>query len=343
MGTVAERLRLQRPDDWHVHLRQHELMQLVVPHTSEVFARALIMPNTVPPVLDADQARRYSTEIKRAASSDFTPLMTIQITPATSPSMIVTAAKAGVVAGKLYPEGVTTGADVGGVRDFDELWPIFGAMAERGMVLCLHGEVPGAPVLTREEEFLPTLERIALNFPALRMVLEHVSTAAAVDHVRLMPNVAATITAHHLWLTIDDVLSDRGIQPHHFCKPVAKSSDDRDALVAAATSGDPQFFFGSDSAPHRRSDKESAAGPPGVFSSPVALPILAEVFEQADALYRLEGFVSINGARYYGVEENAGVIELERRKWTVPNEFGDVVPLASGRELSWQVVRGVDG
>lgn len=340
---MTGRLRIRRPDDWHLHVRQGDLLRQVLPLTTAHFARALVMPNTVPPVLNAEAATAYAAELRAVAGDrDFLPLMTIQVTPATTAATVGAAVDAGVVAGKLYPEGVTTGADVGGVRNVEALWPTFGAMADHGMVLCVHGELPSASVLAREEAFLPVLERIARAFPSLRIVLEHVSTAAAVAAVRALPNVGATVTAHHLRLTIDDVLSDRGLQPHHFCKPVAKTAADRAALVEAATGGDPSFFFGSDSAPHPHARKESAAAPAGVFTAPVALAVLAEIFEEVEALDRLEAFVAEHGADHYGVERNQGFVELRREAWTVPERYGDVVPLAAGQSLAWHVADDAD-
>jgi dihydroorotase len=314
------------------------MLRNVLPYTEQHYARALVMPNIDPPVVTVNDVLRYRDEIAVAQTTSFLPLMTIKITPWTTPATVIATRDAGVVAGKLYPEGVTTGADVGGVSDFRAMWPVFRAMEDTDMVLCLHGELPSSSVLDRENAFLPELRDIAEGFPRLRIVLEHVSTAAAVDAVRSLENVSATITAHHLLLTIDDLLSDRGLQPHHYCKPVVKTSHDRDVLIEAAVTGDRNFFFGSDSAPHSREKKEADCAPAGVFSSPVAMSILAAIFEQAGALSALEGFTSEFGAQFYGLPLTTGHLELRRETWTVPRTYGRLVPLCAGTELFWRVV-----
>ncbi len=334
-----DRLVIRRPDDWHLHLRQGDILRAVLPFTERDFRRGLVMPNTSPPVVTGEDVERYRAEIHSAKTSDFEPLMTIKITPWTTPSIVGASRAAGAIAGKLYPEGVTTGADVGGVQDFRALWPVFEAMQEVDMVLCLHGELPSSSVLARERDFLPRLYEIAQAFPRLRIVLEHISTAVAVETVRSLVNVAATITAHHLALTIDDVLSDRGLRPHHFCKPVVKLSADRDALIEAATSDSADFFFGSDSAPHPRSQKESSYSPTGVFAAPVALSIVAEVFARAGKLERLEAFTAVRGADFYGVPLNGEMHELARAEWTIPESYGDLVPLCAGATVTWGVKR----
>jgi dihydroorotase len=243
-----------------------------------------------------------------------------------------------VVAGKLYPEGVTTNSS-DGVRDVLALADVFAAMSDAGMVLCLHGESPDAFCLDREESFLAeVLPALAQSFPELRIVLEHVSTAAAVDWVRRWEggNVAATVTVHHLVLTLDDVVGGL-LAPHHFCKPVAKRPADRSAIVAAAVGGDPRFFLGTDSAPHVRAAKESAHGCAGVFTAPVALPVLATVFESEDALDALDGFCSGHGAAFYGLAPNPGTVRLVREPWTVPAEIDGIVPFRAGTTLPWRI------
>jgi len=340
---MAESLTLRRPDDFHLHLRDGALLGQVLPHTAAVFGRALVMPNLDPPVLTGADAERYRKEILGArpsdgAGSDFEPLMTIKIVPSTTPAIIRDAAAAGVVAGKLYPEGVTTNSS-DGVRDVLALGEVFAAMAEAGLVLCLHGETPDAFCLDREERFLfEVLPELARSFPELRIVVEHVSTAAAVDWVQHQPgaNVAATITVHHLLLTLDDVVGGM-LSPHHFCKPVAKRPADRAAIVAAAVSGDPRFFLGTDSAPHPREAKESAQGCAGVFTAPVALPLLATVFEEQSALDMLDAFCSGHGAAFYGLLPNPGTLRLLREPWTVPVDYDGVVPLNAGSTLPWRV------
>jgi dihydroorotase len=337
-----DQIRIRRPDDFHAHLRQGAMLTSVAPYTSRDFARALVMPNTVPPVADAADAARYEAEIA-AVTSDFTPLMTIKITPGTSADTIRTAREAGILAGKLYPRGVTTNS-ADGVRDFDQLMPTFEAMAAVGMVLCVHGEDPDAFCLDREETFLNrTLNRLIANVPGLRVVLEHISTAAAVDVVRASAadgraDVAATITVHHLMLTLHDVVGEL-LEPHHFCKPLPKRPDDRQALVAAATGGEPHFFLGTDSAPHPVADKERAGGCAGTFTAPVALAALAQLFADLGRLDNLEPFTSVNGARFYGLGLSEGQVTIVKQAWKVPAEYGGVVPFLAGRTIGWKVER----
>ena len=335
-------LRIRRPDDFHLHLRQGEMLRSVLPASGLHFARGLVMPNTDQPISDADMLSRYRSEILSLNRWPFKPLMTIKITGKTTYETVLQASEAGAVAGKLYPRGVTTNS-ADGVEDITELDQAFAAMASVGMMLCVHGEKPGAFCLDREEAFLrDILPQIASAFPRLRIVVEHVSTAAAVSWVRHHratsgnSTVAATITAHHLVLTLDDVVGDT-LSPHNFCKPLAKRQEDRSALIEAATSGDPAFFLGTDSAPHARSDKESASGCAGVFTAPVALPVLAQVFEEADALNRLEQFTSVSGARFYNLPLNEGTFFLQRLPQQVPQEYNGVVPFLAGQQLGWSV------
>jgi dihydroorotase len=332
------RLTMRRPDDFHVHLRDGWTLKQVVSATAGVFARALVMPNTQPPILDARDAIRYRSEILNAWNrSGFTPLMTIQIVDATTPETVRTASQAGVVAGKLYPAGVTTNSE-NGATDVKALYPVFEEMERVDMALCLHGEEPGEFCLERESYFLDALEQLAGSFPKLRIVLEHLSSREAVETVLALPEtVAATITAHHLLLTLDDIVGDK-LQPHHFCKPLPKTPLDRAALIEAAVSGDPKFFFGSDSAPHRVPTKECEAGAAGVFSAPSALATLAAVFEDEGGLERLEDFVSGHGARFYGLQPNEGTITLERRPWKVPRRYCDeFVPFMADKTLAWRL------
>jgi dihydroorotase len=337
-------LTIRRPDDFHLHLREGDMLRQIVPHSSEVFGRALVMPNTDPPVLTGADAERYRKEILAAVppGHDFEPLMTIKIVPSTTPEVIRDARVAGVIAGKLYPEGVTTNSS-DGVRDLMALDHVFEAMSDAGMVLCLHGETPDTFCLDREQQFLTDLlPMLAHSFPDLRIVLEHVSTAAAVEWVGNQqpdgahPNVAATITVHHLLLTLDDVVGGL-LSPHHFCKPVAKRPADRAAIVAAAISGDARFFLGTDSAPHPRAAKEAARGCAGVFTAPVTLPLLADLFESHDALGALDGFCSGNGAQFYGLPPNEASVRLVEDSWQVPVDCEGVVPLAAGTTLRWRV------
>ena len=345
---MTTRLKIRRPDDFHVHLRQGEMLRHVVPSTAVTFGRALVMPNTTPPIRTGADAMAYKERICAMAKEElgermwgFRPLMSIKLLDSTTPEIVREAAKMGVVAGKLYPAGVTTNSDDGVHVDAAgilELRPVFDAMEKADMVLCLHGEMPGVFCLDREKAFLDTLRGIARAFPRLRIVLEHVTSEAAVMMVSMLPStVGATVTAHHLVLTLDDVVGDR-LRPHHFCKPIAKYESDRQALVMAATSGNPKFFLGTDSAPHARETKECDGGCAGVYTAPVAMEVLAEVFERADAMNRLEGFTSEYGARFYGLPLNEGYVELVKEPVEVPKELpGGLVPFRAGAQLSWLI------
>lgn len=343
-----------KPYDFHVHLRDGQMLQLVAPITAAQFYRALVMPNLRDnPVLTLSDAQAYRARILDAVgpSANFEPLMTIKIRPDTTKA-IIRECKHGqlttcVVAGKVYPKGLTTHSD-DGVENFLGLYSIFQAMEESGLVLCLHGEMPGDDITSRdrEREFLRTLKFIAKTFPGLRIVMEHITTAAAVDTILDLPgNVAATITLHHLMLTCDDVGGDH-MHPDHYCKPIPKDRADLLALRMAATSGCPKFFFGSDSAPHPRTGKERGKDCcAGIFTAPVALPLLAEVFEWDNALDRLEGFVRHHGWQFYGTGEPAAdrprQITLTKEPWEVPPVFGSephsVVPFAAGRKITWRL------
>lgn len=343
-------IEIRKSDDFHLHLRRGDVLQKVLPHTIGQFARGLIMPNTRPgPILTAEHVGFYRNEIQsvldsRLGVTGFEPLMTIQITPGTTRETIRDAAQANVFAGKVYPQGVTTNSE-NGVTDFHGLYPVFKEMQDAGMVLSLHGEYPGEMVqgLEKEQVFLHTLRMIASDFPALRIVLEHITTRDAAKCVMELPNtVAATITVHHLFLTLDDVIgyskeSGGLMQPHHFCKPVAKGVYDRAELRTAVISGNPKFFFGSDSAPHLRGTKECASVCAGIFTAPVALPLLCQVFEELGHLERLEQFVSEFGARFYRLPLNEDRIRLVRKEWTVPGEYDGIVPFMAGQKILWQV------
>jgi dihydroorotase len=365
---------IRRPDDFHIHLRDDPMLEDVVFWTAPHFARALVMPN-IPSVEDFGSMLEYRDKIFKALEfcwpnpenrPDFWPLMTIKLTPRTTTEIIrettLDARSPDVIAAKLYPRGVTT-ASHDGIDDVRSLAPVLATMQDCRMVLCIHGESPSAFVLDRERAYLSEVAWIVRNFPGLRVVLEHVTTRAAVDFVRAASvNVAATITAHHLALTLDDVLGS-GIRPHHFCYPVPKTPDDLDALINAAVGDESgKFFFGSDSAPHLRGDKESSCGCAGVFSAPVALPVLADVFFRTiygtgqgflstfsghtaytTASRRLERFASINGAKFYGLPLNEGTIKLIQEPWTVPQEIAGIVPFRAGETLKWRVDSGPEG
>ncbi len=340
-------LEITTPDDWHLHLRDGAMMEAVL-RQSRDFARAIVMPNLVPPVVTAEDARAYRARILAALPADqrFTPLMTLYLTEETDPEDVALAHSEGLVAAvKLYPAGATTNSE-SGVRNLDAATPVLERMAEIGLPLCVHGEVtdPDVDIFDREAAFIErVLDPMRRRVPGLRVVLEHVTTREGVEYVRGGgDDIAATITAHHLILERNALLAG-GIRPHFYCLPVLKRATHRTALRAAAISGDPRFFLGTDSAPHPVGAKESACGCAGVFTAPVALGWLAQVFEEEDALERLEGFVSLNGAAFYGLRKNPGRITLVRDEAPahVPAEIqtgvGPVRVFDPGRPLLWRV------
>lgn len=298
------------------------------------------MPNTVPPIVDATSLLRYRAEIVGSLPerSQFSPLLAFKLLPGMDANTIKACAAAGAIAGKYYPAGATTNA-ADGPSDPETVAEALGAMEELGIVLSIHGEAPEAPSFEREAAFLVTIERIMARWPGLRIVLEHLSTVEAVDFVASGPErLGATITAHHLLLTIDDMLGG-GLNPHLFCKPIIKSAVDREALRKAAFSGSPRFFFGSDSAPHPRAAKESASAPGGIYSAPTAIPALVGLFESAKAMTAFEQFAAGNGARFYRLPPPSGTLRLVREAWTVPAEIDGVVPLCAGADLAWRIVQ----
>ncbi len=341
-------LTIRRPDDWHLHLRDGAMLTAVLPESARHFARALVMPNLVPPVVTGAEAAAYAARIRAALppGAAFTPLMTLYLTGATDPADVAAAHAAGIVtAVKLYPAGATTNS-ASGVRDFDAVRPVLEAMAQAGVPLCVHGEVtdPAVDIFDREAVFLArVLEPLRRAVPGLRVVLEHVTTVEGLAYVRDGgPGIAATITAHHLAINRNAIFAG-GIRPHAYCLPVAKREHHRAALVAAATSGDPRFFLGTDSAPHVDAAKEAACGCAGCFTAPLALPLVAEVFDRAGALDRLEGFVSRHGAAFYGLPPNPGTLSLRRGDpLRLPGRLatgaGPVTLFDPGFPLHWHVV-----
>jgi dihydroorotase len=337
-------LTLTRPDDWHVHLRDGPALAAVVADTARQFGRAIVMPNLKPPVTSVEQARAYRARILAAlpAGADFEPLMTLYLTDNTSPEEIARARDSGFVhAVKYYPAGATTNSD-SGVTDVDRVYPALAMMEKVGMPLLVHGEVtdPYVDVFDREMVFIehvlsPLLER----FPALRLVFEHVTTADAVDFVESQPaNVAATITAHHLLLN-RNAMFEGGVRPHHYCLPIIKREEHRQALLRAATGGGTRFFLGTDSAPHARHTKETVCGCAGIYTALTALELYAEAFEQANALDRLEAFASFNGPDFYRLPRNRASITLVRQAQAIPETltFGEhaLVPFRAGGETTW--------
>ena len=333
---MATRLTLRSPDDFHVHLRQGaECGNFARDARAAGFARVLVMPNTLPPIVSAAALTSYHREIEVAAPG-LTALMTFKIRPDLDRPTLVALQSAGAVAGKLYPEGVTTNSE-DGIRHLEDGYPVFALMEELDLVLCLHGEHPEAFSLDREAAFVKGLRGLRSAFPSLRIVLEHVSSVAGLDAVgEGGPLTAATLTVHHLLFTLDDMVGGK-LDPHLFCKPLLKRPEDRQRLVDAALSGDPRFFFGSDSAPQTREHKESALCSAGCYTMPVALSLLAGLFEQYDALDRLEPFVSRFGADFYRLAVNQGTITLVKEPWTVSKLYHGVVPLKAGATLPWSL------
>lgn len=340
------RLTLTRPDDWHLHLRDDAALASVAAHSAHRFARAIVMPNLKPPVTTTALAQAYRQRILAAlpAGSHFEPLMTLYLTDRLTAQEITTAIESGIVKGvKLYPAGATTNSDAG-VSDIRLRYPVLEAMQREGMPLQVHAEVtdPEVDIFDRERAFIDRhMISLVKDFPELRIVFEHVTTVDAVDFVRSSGGrLAATITPQHLLYNRNAMLAG-GIRPHFYCLPILKRSSHQAALLQAATSGDPRFFLGTDSAPHAQSAKESACGCAGCYSAHAAIELYAAVFEQAGALDKLEGFASFFGADFYGLSRNQEQITLEKKAWTVPISypFGDekVVPLAAGETLAWQL------
>jgi dihydroorotase len=343
---MTESLSITRPDDWHVHFRDGDTMASVAAATARQFARAIAMPNLKPPVTTVAQAQAYRKRIMAslAKGAKFEPLMTLYLTDNTPASEIEKAKASGAVkAVKYYPAGATTNSDAG-VSDIRKCDDVLEAMQAAGMPLLIHGEVTDAEidVFDRETVFLDrTLAPLVARFPKLRIVVEHITTHEAAAFVERAPeNVGATITAHHLLLNRNALFSG-GIRPHHYCMPVLKREPHRRALVKAATSGNPKFFLGTDSAPHARVNKEHECGAAGIYTAHAALELYAEAFEAAGALDRLEGFASHFGADFYGLPRNRGKVKLERVEWEVPREYpfgnGTVVPLRAGQKLGWRI------
>ena len=341
---MTERITLVRPDDWHVHLRDGDVLARTVGDCARTFRRAIVMPNLTPPVVTTADAAAYRERIARHAPAGFEPLMTLYLTDHTSAEEIRRARASGFVhAVKLYPAGATTNSD-SGVTDLALAEPALAALEACGMPLLVHGEVtaPEVDVFDREAVFIErVLAPLVARFPGLKVVLEHITTAEAADFVREGgDNLAATITAHHLLLN-RNALFQGGLRPHAYCLPVVKRERHRQALVAAAVSGHPRFFLGTDSAPHARADKESACGCAGLYTAPHALALYAEVFEDAGALDRLEGFASRHGPAFYGLPVNEERITLVREAEPVPESlaFGTatVVPHRAGGETRWRI------
>jgi dihydroorotase len=343
--VASQTLTIRRPDDWHVHLRDGEMLRAVAPYTARQFARAITMPNLLPPVATPEAAAQYRERIIEASGPSFTPLMTCYLTDESRPDEIVRGFSEGIwIAAKLYPAGVTTNSN-SGVTNVAKIYPALARMEEIGMVLCVHGEVtdPEIDVFDREAVFIErVLSRLRKDFPALKIVLEHITTAEAVDFVTANgPNLGATVTPQHLLINRNAIFAG-GLRPHSYCLPVAKRERHRLAVRQAATSGAPNIFLGTDSAPHARRAKESACGCAGLFNAPFALESYAGVFETEGALDRFEAFASVNGPTFYGLPLNEGVVTLERAVVDVPEriEMGaiELVPFHAGETLRWRLL-----
>jgi dihydroorotase len=342
---MSDTITLARPDDWHAHFRDGAAMASVVRATARQFGRAIVMPNLKPPIVDMDQARAYRDRIMAAlpAGATFEPLMTLYLTDNTSPREIERAKASGIVkAVKYYPAGATTNSD-SGVSDIRKCDTVLEALAAAGLPLLVHGEVTDADVdvFDREAVFIErTLAPLVKRFPKLKIVMEHITTQEAAAFVERAPGtVGATVTAHHLLMNRNAIFTG-GINPHHYCLPVLKREPHRRALVKAATSGNPKFFLGTDSAPHAQANKESCCGAAGMYTAHAALELYAEAFEAAGALDRLEGFASFHGADFYGLPRSGDRVTLVREPWIVPKAlpFGDanVIPLRAGQSLAWR-------
>jgi dihydroorotase len=373
MAETIDTISLRRPDDWHVHLRDGEMLATVLQFTARQFARAIVMPNLLPPIRTVAEGRAYRERIRvalrrrptppahslpspangggsgRGLAEDgmgggFTPLMTCYLTDTTDPDEVARGREESVfTAVKLYPARATTNSDFG-VTDYNRISPVLERMAALGLPLLIHGEVtePEVDVFDREAAFIDrVLEPLRRRFPELRIVLEHVTTKEAVDYVSSAgPNLAATITAHHLVINRNALFAG-GIRPHLYCLPIAKREHHRQALRRAATSGNPKFFLGTDSAPHAIPSKEAACGCAGIFTAPCALELYAEVFEEESALDRLEAFASLNGPQFYRLPPNDARITLRREPLAVPEQVGEgqniVVPFRAGETLRWRL------
>ncbi len=338
-------LTITRPDDWHVHLRDGDVLADTVRDISRYNGRAIIMPNTVPPITDTEKALDYYERIMaQQPSATFQPLMTLYLTDNTTPDEIHKAKSSGkVVAAKLYPAGATTNSD-SGVTSIENMYPVFEAMEKTGMLLLIHGEVTShdIDIFDREKVFLKTvLAPIIKAFPTLKVVSEHITTADAVEFIKNAgDNVAATITAHHLLFNRNHMLVG-GIKPHFYCLPILKRNTHQQALIEAATSGNRKFFLGTDSAPHAKGQKESSCGCAGSYTAHAALELYAEVFETAGKLENLEAFASFNGADFYGLPRNSDSVTLIQEAWPVPESmpFGSdiVVPIRAGENIRWKI------
>lgn len=336
---ASQILTIRRPDDWHVHLRDGDMLKLVAPYTARQFARAIVMPNLVPPVTTAEAAAAYRERIRAAAKAGFEPLMTCYLTDQADADELERGRDEGVwIAAKLYPAGATTNS-ASGVTDIRNIYPALERMQKIGMVLCVHGEVtdPEVDIFDREAVFIErVLGPLRSDMPELKIVFEHITTADAAQYVRdAGPEIAATITPQHLIINRNAIFAG-GLRPHAYCLPVAKREKHRLAVRQAAVSGSSKFFLGTDSAPHSRDAKESACGCAGIFNAPFALESYATVFEEENALDRFEAFASEYGPRFYGLPLNGGTVTLEKVETPVPEDVGGIIPFHASETLGWR-------
>ena len=335
---TTDTLTIRRPDDWHLHLRDGDMLNTVAPFTARQFARAIVMPNLSPPVTTVEAAQAYRERILAASAPGFTPLMTCYLTDAADPDELARGHETGTwVAAKLYPAHATTNS-AHGVTDISNIYPALERMQRIGMPLLVHGEVtdPDVDIFDREAVYIDrVLSGLVRDMPDLKIVFEHITTAEAAAFVMDSgPNIGATVTPQHMIINRNAIFAG-GLRPHAYCLPVAKREKHRLAVRKAATSGSPKFFLGTDSAPHARSAKESACGCAGIFNAPFALQSYATVFDEDGALDRFEAFASENGPRFYGLPLNDGTVTLDRKPCTVPAAFGELIPFHAGETLGW--------
>ena len=334
------KLTIPMPDDWHVHFRQGRELENYASIHARSFGRALVMPNTVPPLTEPGQIVEYKNQINKAAPS-MEVVSSFRLMPDMREDQISGLFNSGIKVGKYYPDGATTNS-ANGIKNWRAIEEALGTMEEKGMILSVHGENTRAPAEEREEAFLPEFREIRRAFKKLKIVFEHVSSASTVCEIADSDEyTAATVTLHHLLFTLEDLIGN-SMNPHLFCKPVLKSRYDREAVAERVLTSDSKFFFGSDSAPHKKEAKESSLVPAGIFSSPVILPALAQWFEENSALDRMMPFLCLYGREFYGYPANPGTVTLERKEWTVPETEAGCVPLFAGKSLSWRI-EGISG
>jgi len=330
------RLTLQSPLDMHLHLRDDEMLKTTAPLSAEYFCGAIIMPNLLPPVTTKESLLSYKERIMNSiGDQNFTPYMTLFFKPDYSREFLENI-REDLTAIKLYPAGITTNSE-GGLSGFDveELSPVLTAMSELDIPLCIHGETNGF-VMDREAEFVPIYEKLAANFPDLKIIMEHITTKASVEALERYDNLYATITLHHLYITLDDVAGGM-LRPHLFCKPIAKRYEDREALLNVALNAHPKVMFGSDSAPHPQDAKECPGCAAGVFTAPIALQALAQLFQRENKLDNLQPFINDNACRIYSIKPPSKTVVLEKRSFCVPDKYGDIVPMFAGEDLEWSI------